>query len=197
MLSLSQTTPPANSTEPVTIQKAKEVLGVTFDQHNARIGHLISVARRRIEGSTNRQFLNATWTLNLDNFPGSDTICLPKSPLSSVTSVKYYDTSSVQQTLSTDAYDTDTATIIPRIFLKYGQTWPSDVRGHTNDVEIIFVAGYGTATASVPETAQQAILMWVQWLYDPVRNFGPQCTEEDVMKTIHSLVATVEVPIVA
>ena len=195
MLALSQTTAP--TVEPVTIEQAKEVLRVDFDDDNARIGRLISAARKRIEDSTNRQLINATWTLNLDSFPGSDAICLPKSPLSSVTSVKYYDTSSVQQTLSTDVYDTDTTTIIPRIFLKYNQSWPSDSRGHTNDIEIIFVAGYGSATTAVPESSRQALLMWVQWLYDPVRNFGPQATEDDVMRTIWSLVSTVEVPIVA
>lgn len=195
MLSLSQTTAP--TIEPVSIEQAKEHIRVPFDDDNTYIGALVKAARHRVEEWSGRQLINASWTFNLNRFPGSDTILLPWSPLSSVTSVKYVDTGGNTQTVSSDVYDSDAATIIPKIFLKYNQSWPSDVRGGTNDVEIIFIAGYGAVASAVPDAAKQAILMMVSHWYEHREPVVLGTIASAIPETIEALISLIEVPQVA
>mgnify|MGYP001811619452 CR=1 FL=1 len=89
----------------------------------------------------------------LDNFP-VEPIKLHRKPVSAITSIKYQDADDVQQTLATSVYKFDQ----PRreIVLDYNQNWP-DVLEQRNAVEILYVAGYGDASA-VPDTIKEAVL---------------------------------------
>lgn len=164
MLSLNQSVAPSDGAEPVTIEEAKLHLRVDGDDENAFIGDLIKAARSEVENLCGRQLLTATWVLNLDAFPGSGTILLPVSPMQSITSITYTDIGGDSQTVSTSVYDSDTASAIPRIFLKAGKSWPS-AQSITNAVTVTFVAGYGNDRADVPDCARSAILLLVGTLY--------------------------------
>ena len=164
MLSLNQSVAPSDPAEPVTIEEAKLHLRVDGEDENPLIGNLISAARAWVENLCGRQLLTATWVYRLDSFPGSGTIMLPVSPVSSITSVAYTDIGGDSQTVATSVYDSDLNSSIPRIFLKDGQSWPS-TQSITNAVTVTLVAGYGSTRASVPEEARRAILMIVGTLY--------------------------------
>lgn len=124
---------------------------------------LITAARQHVEEITWRALINQTWDLKLSSF--SNPIKIPRPPLQSVTHLKYYDTSSVQQTLATTVYELDTASEPGFVRLKYNQTWPT-CRGHDDDIEIRFVAGYGSAAANVPRAIRHAIQLWAAQLYE-------------------------------
>jgi len=194
MLSLTQSSAPA--VEPVTVDMAKEHLRVTFDDDNTYIRNLVRAARQRVEESSGRQLITATWTYTLDCWPASGEILLPWSPLQSVTSIKYVDTGGTQQTEAGTVYDVDITTIVPRIFLKYGQSW-STTRGHTNDIEIIFVAGYGDAVSDVPEVARQAILLMVSHWYEHREPVVTGTIVARIPETLEAMLTTFEVPMVA
>lgn len=164
MLSLNQSIAPSDPNEPVTIEEAKLHLRVDGETENPFIEGLIKAARWEIEHLCGRQLLTATWVNKLDAFPGTGTIFLPVSPLQSVTSITYTDIGGDTQTVATSVYDSDTASSIPRIFLKDGQSWPS-AQSITNAVTVTFVAGYGDNRADVPDCARSAILMLVGTLY--------------------------------
>jgi len=126
----------------------------------------ISTARQYCEGYTHRQFLSATWTLYLDEFP-SDAIYLGVNPVSSITSIVYNDSGGASTTLSAGDYRTDSISEPARIVPAWGESWPV-TRGQINDICVTFVAGYGSAATSVPPQAKQAMLLLIShWREHP------------------------------
>lgn len=150
--------------EPVSVDDVREHLYIDHNDDDAQLEAFITAARLWAEGYTGRQFNTATYVWNFDEWP-DDTIVLPKPPLQSVTSVKYYDTSNTQQTLGTTLYDVATNTPHGEIRLGYQDTWPT-LRGHRDDIEVTFVAGYGDDAADVPQTIRNAIMMLVGTMYE-------------------------------
>lgn len=153
-MSLTQSVAP--SVEPVTTTAQKTWMRVDSSDEDALIGSLAAAARAYVEMATSRQLITATWILKLDNFPAGD-IVLDIFPLQTITSIKYFDNNDVQQTWSSSLYDVDTAMEPGRVRPASGQDYPSDVRGHTDDIEITFVAGHGDAASDVPDGIMAAI----------------------------------------
>jgi uncharacterized phiE125 gp8 family phage protein len=194
-------TPPAS--EPVTLEEAKLHLRVDVLDDDALISALISAARQHAEMITQRQFVTATWKLVLDAFPGPSLIGVPagvsfslpghaillnKSPVQSVTSIKYLDMSGVKQTMPPTDYVVDTSTEPARITPVFGKIWPISLP-QIGSVEITFIAGYSAVhegikswiklrVASLFENREEVALMnrgkvemlpYVDGLLDPYR----------------------------
>lgn len=155
--------------EPITLDEMRLHLGITQTTDTSRdsvIQTRIKAARSWAEKFTRRPFITQTFTGYYDNWPecGDYTYRFDlRSPVQSVTSIKYIDEDGTQQTLSASLYDVDKSSP-DRVFVipKYGQDWPT-VREYNNAVEIIYVAGYGAA-AAVPEDIKEALRFIVgQW----------------------------------
>lgn len=146
------------SVEPVSLAEAKAHLRVDTADDDDLITSLIQAAREYVENVTRRQLVTATWVLTRDNLAAVMELVRP--PLQSVTSVKYTDLAGDQQTASDTLYDVDADTLPGRILLGCNQGWPTN-RGHTNDVEITYKAGYGDATTDVPEAIRAAIKLLI------------------------------------
>lgn len=149
----------AQTHEPVTLTEVKDHLRVDTTDDDALISALIVAARQWAEEYTGRQFMAATWDWMLDALGG--TLYAPMPPLQSVTSIKYLDTTGVEQTLASSTYRVDAVSEPGRIALDYGQVWPSTYPV-VNAVTVRFVAGYTT----VPEPIRQAVLILVGELYE-------------------------------
>lgn len=165
MYGLSLTSAPA--IEPLTLEDAKRQLRLSSEvsAHDELITSLIKAARQYCEQHTGRQFINATWALKLDRFPVSEPIRIPKAPLSSITSITYLDSSGDSQTWGTSNYRVSTSKEPGEVSLAYGQSYPSTYPV-ADAVTVTFVAGYGSAATSVPEPLRQAMLMYVEKLFD-------------------------------
>jgi len=161
-MKLSRTTDAA--TEPVTRAEAKLHLRLDSYDEDDLVDRLITAARQQCEQLAGRAFIEQTWTMYRDGF-WTGKLYLPRPPLQSVTSIKYQDGNNAQQTLAAATYYVDTAAEPGAVSLAYQQTWPSTY-GEVNDVEIIYVAGYGDEAADVPATDRQAILLAVGHLYE-------------------------------
>ena len=147
-MSITQTVAP--SAEPVTTTDQKTWMRVDTSDEDTLIGSLAAAARSYVEMATSRQCINATWVMKMTNFPAGDLV-LPIFPLQSITTIKYYDNNDAQQTWSSALYDVDTAMQPGRVRPVSGEDYPSDVRGYTDDIEITFVAGHGSAASDVPD----------------------------------------------
>lgn len=152
------------STEPITVAEAKQHMRVDNDDEDLLISSYITAARRWCEEYTRRSFINTTWVAKLDYFP-SWMIELEKCPLSSVTSIAYVDTNGTTQTLSSSLYSVSTHSTPGLLTPAYGQTWPS-TRAQMDAVTITFVAGYGTAATSIPQTIRNAVKIMTAHLYE-------------------------------
>jgi uncharacterized phiE125 gp8 family phage protein len=151
----------APTIEPVKLDEAKKQceLARADTYHDEHLSRLITAARQYVEERTNRALVTQTWDLFLDELPYTDSIWLPKPPLQSVTSLKYYDASGVQQTWSSANYIVSTSREPGRIALAYGISWPS-VQARPDAVVVRFVCGYGTQS-SIPERLKAAMLLLV------------------------------------
>lgn len=164
-MGLVRTSGPAS--EPVTTSEAKTHLRVSSSTDDTYIGNLITATRELCENYTGRCFINQTFTWTLDGFPLADWdyLIFPRAPLSSVTSVTYYDSNNVQQTWSSSEYDVDTADNLGRLRPKDGYSWPSTY-ARPASVTVTFVAGYGASASSVPQSIKQAMFLHIADLYD-------------------------------
>lgn len=162
-MGLKRTTQP--SLEPVTLADAKLHLREDLADvaNDAYITSLIVTARQHCEDRIQRTLISSSWTLILDSFPAA--IELTRPPLISITSLRYIDPAGVLQTLSPADYIVDTGNsetgyVVPA----FNKTWP-DTQARINAVEVLYVAGYGAAAASVPTPLRQWMLLAIGDMY--------------------------------
>lgn len=163
---LSLTTPA--SIDPVSLADAKKHLNLDHTDDDAYVTDLISVATAHAESYTNRQLINATYTLQFNAFP--DVIRLPKPPASNVTSVQYVDGAGTTQTLTQNTHFNWVLPSGPfarqaELRPVYGTDWPA-TRNHPPAVIVVYVAGYGASATSVPIAIRQAIKAVVATMYE-------------------------------
>lgn len=149
---------------PLMVVEAREHLKETSTARDAEILRLIYAAVDFAEGYTGRALITQTLDYALERFPYFGYICLPRSPLQSVTSLKYRDTANVEQTWASSNYEVDADEWDPRIVLGYGKSWP-DTYERPDAVTARIVVGYGGA-AKVPYAIQTALLFHVEAHYD-------------------------------
>jgi uncharacterized phiE125 gp8 family phage protein len=135
----------APTSEPVTLQQVKFDAKLDGNEHDDLIDMLIPAVRKKAEDLTHRVLMPQVWELVLDAFPVKD-IEIGMLPVTSITSVKYYDGDGTLQTLSTDYYTLDADTLPGFVRLNYGYTWPSTL-DQASAVVIRFAAGYASADA--------------------------------------------------
>lgn len=160
---LSLITPPTE--EPLTVTDVKEHLRIVTTKEDRYLQRLIGRARVRLERDTGLALLTQTWDYYLDCW--DDPIVLPKSPLQSVTHVKYYDTGGTQQTWSDDEYDVDTVSMPGRISTAYGYVYPA-AQDRLNSIVVRMVCGFTSKTtlANTHDDLNQALLLLVSHFYE-------------------------------
>lgn len=151
--------------EPISIAQARMQIGLDSadTSMDTMLTPLISAAREYVEKYTNRSLITAIWVAYLDSFDKWG-IELFKLPISELTSIKYYDTDNVLQSLVEDTdYVVDIISEPARLFPVSGESWP-DTYDKPNAVEITFKSGYSATSADVPKTIQAAMLMIIAHL---------------------------------
>lgn len=150
----------APTIEPVTVSDVASHLRIDSDDENVLLSSYIKVARDYCEAFQNRCYLTTTWELWLDDWPSKDYIEIPRPPLASVSSIKYYDTDDTEATFSSDSYFVDTKSEPGRICLNYGESWPSTALRDHNGICITFIAGK-TSPDDVSKNVWLSILLLV------------------------------------
>jgi uncharacterized phiE125 gp8 family phage protein len=171
----------APTSEPVTIDEVKEHLGIDIADTDALLSSYIALAREYCEGIQNRAYITQTRELWLDDWPDEDYIRIPRPPLASVTSVRYYGTDDTEYTMTATDYFVDTKSQPGRVSLAYSQTWPTTTLRPVNGVVVKYICG--SAIDSVSELAKSAIKLKVGLNYDC---YDP-ASREAIDKTIRSL----------
>jgi uncharacterized phiE125 gp8 family phage protein len=134
---------------------AKSHLRIDLDAEDTDIGKLITRSRIQVEKDTRRSFISHTYDFKWDRFPCGRCLQLPRTPLSSVTHLKYIDTDGTLTTWGTSNYEVDTAR--DTIWLAYLIDWPA-IRDIQNAVQIRAVFAHA-ATDEELELAKQAVLL--------------------------------------
>ena len=157
-------------TEPITTAQAKAALNIDHTDDDTLIGVYIAQARKKVETDTGRAFINQTMTLYADSFSEFDKgiIYLPRAPLVSVTTIKYYNSSNVQTTWSSAEYQVDTGHEPGRVTTVSGYSYPT-VYDRLNPVEIAYVVGYGADASLIvncPGEMMAALYMLIGHMYE-------------------------------
>lgn len=155
----------AAAVDPVLVADIKTHLRIDHSSDDSYLTSLITLATKRVENDTHRALITQTLKVIYDSFPGGRLINLIRSPVQSVTHVKYYPETGTLTTLSSDYYRLDSASTPARIILKDGWCWPT-TWDDFNAIEIQFVAGYGASGASVPPEIVHAIKLLVGHYYN-------------------------------
>lgn len=156
-MSLRLVTAPTD--HPVTLVEAKDHCRVDGSDSDTYLNGLIAAATSYVESYLGKALMEQTWELVLDDF--SDAIQFPKGPVTAVTSVKYIDGDSVEQTISSTNYTLD-AVSDPQWLVKASDySWPAVASG-VNNVTIRFVCGYET----LPEAIKHAVLLLISQWFD-------------------------------
>ena len=184
-LRLSLITPPA--VEPVTLADAKQHIRAIGTDDDEYIANLIAAARDKVETLTQRALITQTWLAVWDFFPTGRVIRLPKSPVSTITHVKYYpDGASTLATLSSSLYQTEILSNPARVILLENCSFPS-TWDEGDAVQIQYVCGYGSSPAYVPAELKQAILILVAHWYSARQPVQVGATVTDMPKSVEYL----------
>jgi uncharacterized phiE125 gp8 family phage protein len=150
--------------EPVTLAEARLHLRVDTTDEDVLIAALIRTARELAEARTRRALVTQTIEALFPAFPCGP-LELPRPPLQAVTWVRYYDTTDVEFTVSAATYSVDTASLLGRVVLRDGQSWPATTLRPLHGVIVRYTAGYGDGAGDVPERIRQWMLLTVGELY--------------------------------
>ena len=162
------------ATSPViTASDVKTHARIYHSQDDTYLSTLITTATQIIEHETRRALINRSFAFQLEGFPADGEIILPRSPLSSVTSVTYTDAAGATQTLSSSVYHTYSVNGVGRVVLKSTESWPATQGTGGLDVTVNFVAGYGASASNVPAALRHAALLQATHLYDNRTAVGP------------------------
>lgn len=181
----------APEAEPFTLDEAIDHLRIDGTADAAYVFTLIRAAREQAEAITKRALMRQTWKYLLDAVPSCGVIELPKSPLSSVTHVKYYDDAGVQQTWSSTLYTVDASSEPGRLEPIYAGSWPS-YRRIPNTIEIQFICGYVSADR-IPVSIIQGMRLLMAHYYENREEVG-FLTPSRVPAGAMSLLGTYQVP---
>jgi hypothetical protein len=181
--SVTVVTPPA--IQPVGSDELIAWARLNEDEDEGTLDLLIDAATQDAEQFMNRSLINRSLKLTLDlpknsvidrlgdgvydlpitvlNGCMNSAINLPRGPVSSITSVKTYDTDNTESTFSSSNYTLDTTG--NRLLLNADATWPSNLRPYAA-IAIQYVAGYGSAASSIPAAIRNGILIHAATLYE-------------------------------
>lgn len=141
----------APTSEPITLDDAKQQCRVRHDKLDARLQQLIRSARQQAEGRTGRALLTQQW----EQYSActSGLIRLRKWPVQSVQSVEVDGQVLPQASYAVTVGDSPTVTPAE------GVSW------HGKAVRVLFISGYGSAS-DVPQPILDWMLMRLAALYE-------------------------------
>lgn len=153
---------------PVSLSEAKAHLNVEFSQDDALITAMIEAATAHLDGPNGilgRALVTQEWRQDFDEWPDDedDLMRLPLGPATEIESVKYFDASNVEQTLSSAKYALLSDHTGPYVSFAWDFNPPA-IYWRDDAVRVTFTAGYGAAS-DVPGAIKAAILLIVGDLY--------------------------------
>mgnify|MGYP003934281075 CR=1 FL=1 len=166
----------------IPLDRVKKFLRITGTDQDQVITQMINAAVDIIEQETWIVLQSRSYTLYMDDWyyeRGLDHILIKKYPVTAVNSVKYYDASNVQQTL-TDYY-TSIQGEHARVYI---QSEPTVYDDRFDAIEIAFTAGYASWQA-IPDEFIELLQVVVFDLYEE-RSTGVIGTNTDTYKGVVS-----------
>lgn len=151
----------ANPTLLIELTEVKSHLKVDVDADDSLITNLIKAATSSCQEYTNRFFLSTELKQYSNSWDGISELF--KSPVSSITAIKYYDNLNNQITLDASIYSLNSTIMPSRIETKVDQSFPT-VTERWDAVEVNYHVGAGDVS-DVDQGIKQAVLLTIGHWY--------------------------------
>lgn len=155
----------APAAEPIDTTTTKTMLRVDYSADDTLIAFWISAARQHAEEISGLVGITTTYQTWLDCWPGNGIVLLPRRPVQTISSVKYYTADGTLTTISASNYVLDTMAAKPALLPAYGYSWPTDLR-ERDAIVIEYVAGQGASYTAVDATYRNKIMGLVSVWYE-------------------------------
>lgn len=180
MSGITQTTP---AREPLFVDDVRNYLRLDDDIEETLIISLITAARQWAENYTGRVFITRTVNQFHDSYHYPNTyipegfytgidrnlpdtfIDLALSPIVSFTHVKAINDAGTETTWASSNYYVDTVRDVPRLVLRDGGSFPSDLRS-ANGLKLVYDAGYGTSPINIPDAVRMAMMQYCSFMFE-------------------------------
>lgn len=146
-------------TVPVPLAEMKAYMKVTSSSDDDLITSMLSLATTWGENYTGREFRANTWTLLKDAF--EDRICIRRSPVDTITSVKHLVSASLV-TVADSVYYLKDSTQFSEILLNEDQVWPTDTDNREQVIEIEFVTKAYRDIDAIKTAIKRHVAFWYQ-----------------------------------
>lgn len=156
-----------SATLPVSLSELKDHLRCG-DNQDADLAGKLAAAIGAVESATGRVLIDSTAVLRLECWPRRDYIELPGGQTSSITTVKYTDSTGAQRTWAAANYKLVRGYSLAapgqvidskaRLQLAYGCSWPTETLDTGEPIEITYQTGWKDAD-SVPWQLKAAVLL--------------------------------------
>lgn len=175
--------------EPLTLAEVKLHCRIDNDEEDTLLSDFIATAREYVEIWTERTYAERTFVTRFSRFPlAGGEMLLPRCPLSSVTSITYFDASNASQTLSGGDYVVRTDTTPGSVEMADGESWPDTfIRGDA--VTVTYKAGYPTVSVC-PKRAKQAMKMLIGHWYENRESITVGVEAKEVPQAVTALLWT-------
>lgn len=148
----------------LSLTTAKAHLRVDHTDDDTLIGALIDAAADLAEHLTGRTLITRTRTHRVAEF--GERVPLPGAPVTTISDVKYLDTTGAEVTLSSGLYALESGADWPALVPTVGASWPEVQSDRTDAVRITYSAGYGGIDTAVPKGIQQWLLLCIGTWYN-------------------------------
>ena len=135
--------------ESISIDDVKAHLRVSGILDDDAFRLFIAAIRHKTETFLGKTLITSTWEYKLDGFTSE--ITLPMTPVQSIESISYIDTSGIEQAFTDFQFDKK-----GRLKPSYGNSWPV-AREQYDSVTITYVSG----ESDVQEDIRLAMLLWI------------------------------------
>lgn len=180
----------------ITTADAKDHLRVDHADEDSLIDRLIVASIIAIETKSRSAIVPQTLELRVPRFPyAGGYVLMPRSPVRSITSVKYLDTDLVEQTVDPSVYAINDGGMPARLFLADTSVamWPTVKNDRADGVRIRYDAGPSTV-GGVSDEMISAILLMVGHLYENRQSVVTGTIATKIPDAVESLVASQTIP---
>lgn len=172
----------APAIEPVRVDEFPAFARVDLNDDGDLIDAFLVAGRERVEAMTGRALISRQVVAYFDDWPENEPdfigarrypraydlrgyLRLPRSPVTAVSSITYYDADNALQTLAASSYVVDTSSDPARVRLASGASWP-EVYDRPQAIAVAYTAGYGATAASVPRSLRIAVMAAALSIYE-------------------------------
>ena len=170
----------AAASEPITLAELKEQLRIesSTTEDDTFLTGLIVSSREAVEAILGKVLINQTVVAKLDEFPKDDYFELPTPPVSSVTSITYFDEDNASQTFSSASYSLNDYCDPDRIVRNTDVDWPATY-DRWDAITVTYQSGFANA-AAVPSSIKTVVKMLAAETYEQ-RGFSDSDANKNAM----------------